>query len=147
MSLDRAQLIDDLELLRATVAWKCSGLTEEQARWPGEGVTVAGILWHLTLVENTVFDAVFTGLPDEWAERLEAGRDAALLVGLDLPIEELLSDYQDNAELCREAIEARSFDDPVGFEGDRLLTVRSVVEYLVKETTRHLELLRELIGD
>ncbi|MFD2465834.1 mycothiol transferase [Amycolatopsis silviterrae] len=147
MSLDRAQLVDDLELVRATVAWKCAGLTEEQARWPGEGVTVAGILWHLTLVENTAFDVVVTGLPDGWAKRLEAGREAALLVGLDLPLEELLSDYRDNAELCREAVAARSFDDPVGFDGDRLLTVQSVVEYLLTETSRHLELLRELTGD
>lgn len=147
MSLERAQLVDDLELLRATVAWKCSGLTDEQARWPGERMTAAGILWHLALVENTLHDVVVTGQPERWAERLEAGRDAAFEVGLDLPIEDVRGAYRDNVELCREVIAERSLDDPVGFEGDRLVTVGSVVEYLVKETSRHLELVRELIGE
>ncbi|MGW7539316.1 mycothiol transferase [Amycolatopsis sp. NPDC054798] len=147
MNLDRAQLVDDLELLRATVAWKCSQLTEEQARWPGELMTAAGILWHLAVVENTVHDVVATGQPERWAERLEAGRDAAFSVGLDLPFDELRSAYRDNVELCREALSERSFDDPVGFDGDRLVTVGSVVEHLIGETSRHLELLRGLIGE
>ncbi|MGV9297664.1 mycothiol transferase [Amycolatopsis sp. NPDC003676] len=147
MSLDRAQLVDDLELLRATVAWKCSGLTDEQARWPGELMTAAGILWHLALVENTMYDVVVTGQPERWAERLEAGRDAAFEVGLDLPVEEVRSAYRDNVELCRQVIADRSLEDPVGFEGDQLVTVATVVEYLVKETARHLELLRGLIGE
>ncbi|WP_037367921.1 mycothiol transferase [Amycolatopsis orientalis] len=147
MNLDRAQLVDELELLRATVAGKCSGLTDDQARHPGELMTVAGILWHLALVENTLHDVVATGQPERWAEWLEAGRDAAFEVGLDLPIEEVRSAYRDNVELCREVIAGRSLDDPVGFAGDRLVTVAAVVEYAVQETSRHLELLRELIGE
>ncbi|MGW4400336.1 mycothiol transferase [Amycolatopsis nivea] len=147
MSLDRAQLVDELELLRATVAWKCSQLTEEQAHWPGELMTAAGILWHLALAENTLHDVVVTGQPERWAERLEAGRDAAFEVGLDLPIEEVRSAYRDNVEACREALADRSWDDPVGFAGDRLVTVGAAVEYLVRETSRHLVLLRGLIGE
>ncbi|WP_409463852.1 DUF664 domain-containing protein [Amycolatopsis sp. GA6-003] len=147
MSLDRAQLVDDLELLRATVAWKCSGLTDEQAHRPGELMTAAGILWHLSLVENTLHDVLVAGQPQRWAERLEARRDAAFEVGLDLPIEEVRGAYRDNVELCREALAERSLDDPVGFAGDRLVTVAEVVEYLVRETSRHLALLRQLIGE
>lgn len=147
MSLDRAQLVDDLELLRATVAWTCSELTEEQAHRPGELMTAAGILWHLALVENTLHDVVVAGQPERWAERLEAGRNAAFEVGLDLPIDEVRRAYRDSVEGCRESLAGRSWDDPVGFAGDRLVTVGEAVEYLVRETSRHLELLRGLIGE
>ncbi|ATY13262.1 DUF664 domain-containing protein [Amycolatopsis sp. AA4] len=147
MSLDRAQLVDDLELLRATVAGKCAGLTDEQAHWPGERMTAAGILWHLALVENALLDVVVTGQPERWAERLAAGREAAFEVGFDLPIDEVRRAYRDSVELCREALAERSLADPVAFEGDRLLTVEAVVEYLVQETSRHLELLRGLTGE
>ena len=55
---ERTQLTGFLDFLRAGVVWKCSGLTDEQARRslvPSELTTIAGLLGHLTLVENYWF--------------------------------------------------------------------------------------------
>ncbi|WP_033292339.1 DinB family protein [Amycolatopsis jejuensis] len=143
---ERTQLTGFLDFLRASVEWKCSGLTDEQARrvhLPSELTTISGLLCHLTLVENYWFCVVLDGQPDEWAERLEVDRDAEFRVALEVPIEQLLAEYRAETERCRAVVAARGFGDTVRYKGDRPLTVRWVIE----ETARHLghlDLLREL---
>ncbi|ATY13263.1 mini-circle protein [Amycolatopsis sp. AA4] len=147
---ERTQLTGFLDFLRASVVWKCSGLTDEQARRthvPSALTTIAGLLCHLTLVENYWFRVVLDGQPDEWADRLEIDRDAEFRLGLELPMTQLIADYEAEAEKCREVVAARGFDDTVLFKGDRPLTVRWVVAHMIEETARHLghlDLLREL---
>ncbi|MFD2465835.1 DinB family protein [Amycolatopsis silviterrae] len=147
---ERAQLAGFLDFLRASVVWKCSGLTDEQARRvhvPSELTTIAGLLCHLTLVENYWFRVVLDGQPDEWADRLEIDRDAEFRVALEVPIGQLIAEYEAEAEKCRAVVAAREFDDTVLFKGDKPLTVRWVVAHMIEETARHLghlDLLREL---
>ncbi|WP_093573866.1 DinB family protein [Amycolatopsis rubida] len=147
---ERAQLTGFLDFLRASVVWKCSGLTDEQARRtqvPSELTTIAGLLCHLTLVENYWFRVVLDGQPDAWADRLEIDRDAEFRLALELPMTQLIADYEAEAEQCRAVVAARGFDDTVLFKGDKPLTVRWVVTHMIEETARHLghlDLLREL---
>ncbi len=147
---ERTQLTGFLDFLRASVVWKCSGLTDEQARrqhLPSELTTIAGLLCHLTLVENWWFRVVLDGQPDEWADRLEIDRDAEFRVALELPMTQLIADYEAEIEKCRTVVAARGFEDTVLFKGDKPLTVRWVVAHMIEETARHLghlDLLREL---
>ncbi|QRP48770.1 DinB family protein [Amycolatopsis sp. FDAARGOS 1241] len=147
---ERTQLTGFLDFLRASVAWKCSGLTDEQARRthvPSELTTIAGLLSHLTLVEAYWFRVVLDGRPDEWDEALALDRDAEFRVALETPIEQLIAAYEAETARCREVVQAREFTDTVLFKGARPLTVRWVVTHMIEETARHLghlDLLREL---
>ncbi|MFD2491668.1 DinB family protein [Amycolatopsis jiangsuensis] len=146
---ERAQLTGFLDFLRASVLWKCSGLTDEQARRshvPSELTTIAGLLGHLALVEDYWFSVVLDGQPDRWAEALERDRDAEFRVALETPIDRLLADYRAETDRSRAVVTARGFDDTVQYQGDPL-TVRWVVTHMIEETARHLghfDLLREL---
>lgn len=147
---ERTQLTGFLDFLRASVVWKCGGLTDEQARrrhLPSELTTIAGLLGHLTLVENYWFRVVLDGQTDEWEEALELDRDAEFRVALTTPIEQLVAGYEAEVARCREVVAAREFTDTVLFKGDRQLNVRWVVTHMIEETSRHLghlDLLREL---
>nr|WP_199730679.1 DinB family protein [Amycolatopsis panacis] len=147
---ERTQLTGFLDFQRASVLWKCSGLTDERARrvhLPSELTTVAGLLGHLTLVEDYWFGIVLDGRPDRWAEVLERDRDAEFRRALETPIEQLTAEYQAETERSRAVVAARSFDDTVLFKGEQDLTVRWVVAHMIEETARHaghLDLLREL---
>ena len=147
---ERTQLTGFLDFLRASVVWKCSGLTDEQARRahvPSELTTIAGLLCHLTLVENYWFRVVLDGQPDLWADRLEIDRDAEFRVALETPMAQLIAEYEAEAGKCRAVVAAREFDDTVLFKGDKPLNVRWVVTHMIEETARHLghlDLLREL---
>ncbi|HWD02940.1 MAG TPA: DinB family protein [Amycolatopsis sp.] len=147
---ERAQLTGFLDFLRASVIWKCAGLTDEQARRshvPSELTTIAGLLLHLTLVEAYWFRVVLDGQPDEWEEALKLDRDAEFRVALTMPIAELIADYEAETACCREVVAERELADTVLYQNEKRLTVRWVVTHMIEETARHLghlDLLREL---
>ncbi|WP_326837173.1 DinB family protein [Amycolatopsis rhabdoformis] len=147
---ERTQLTMFLDYLRASVVWKCSGLTDEQARRrlvPSELTTISGLLGHLALVENWWFRVVLDGQPDEWAEALAQDPDAEFRVALTTPIEQLIAGYEAEVALSREIVAAREFTDTVRYKDREDLNVRWVVTHLIEETARHLghlDLLREL---
>ncbi|KFU77160.1 Uncharacterized damage-inducible protein DinB (forms a four-helix bundle) [Amycolatopsis lurida] len=147
---ERTQLNGFLDFLRATVVWKCSGLTDEQARRPlvpSELTTVAGLLGHLTLVEQYWFNVVLNGQEDVWKEALETDPDAEFRVAMQTPIEQLIAAYEAECERSRKIVAAMGLDDEVPFRGDRKVNVRFVVAHMIEETGRHaghLDLLREL---
>ncbi|WP_037309647.1 DinB family protein [Amycolatopsis orientalis] len=148
---ERTQLNGFLDFLRATVVWKCSGLTDEQARRrlvPSELTTVAGLLGHLTLVEQYWFTVVLDGAEDVWKEALEVDPDAEFRVAMETPIERLIAAYEAECERSRQVVARMGLDDEVEFRGDRKVNVRFVVTHMIEETGRHaghLDLLRELI--
>jgi len=147
---ERVQLTGFLDFLRASVVWKCSGLTDEQARRslvPSELTTVAGLLGHLTLVEAWWFRSVLDGQPDEWEERLKIDRDAEFRAAMETPMDQLIADYQAEIERCRAVVAARGFDDTVTLPKGKEVSVRWVVVHMIEETARHLghlDLLREM---
>lgn len=63
---EAATLIGFLDYQRATLEWKCRGLTDEQLRvaLPPSTMTLGGLLKHLACVEDGWFTQVAAGQPD-----------------------------------------------------------------------------------
>ncbi len=146
----REQLTGFLDFHRATVVWKCGGLTDEQARRslvPSELTTIAGLLGHLTFVEEYWFSIVLAGKPDRWREAFAEDPDAEFRRAMRTPIARLLAEYEQECRRSREILAGLDFDKVVTFRGDRAVSVHWVVAHMVEETARHaghLDLLREL---
>jgi sulfur carrier protein ThiS len=144
---ERDILTAQLDYLRATVAWKGGGLTDEQARrvhLPSELTTVAGLLSHLTLNEWYWFAVVVDGEADTWEERLKEDPDAEFRT--DAPLSRLLEDYAKQCQRSRDIVAGHSLDDQLTHNGETF-NVRWVVTHMIEETARHaghLDLLREL---
>ncbi len=68
---DLNTLVGFLEYQRATFAWKCAGLSDEQLRvaLPPSSMTLGGMLKHLAAVEDGWFTEVVGGqpAPEPWA--------------------------------------------------------------------------------
>ncbi|MEU4249937.1 DinB family protein [Amycolatopsis sp. NPDC026612] len=134
---------------RATVAWKCGGLTGEQARrvhLPSELTTIAGLLAHLTLDEWYWFGVVADGDEDTWEPKLEQDPQAEFRVPPGTSVEQLLADYETQCARSREIVAAHDLADEVTHK-DETFNVRWIVTHMIEETARHvghLDVLREL---
>ena len=143
------QLSGFLDYLRATVEWKCAGLTDEQARRslvPSELTTVAGLLGHLAWVENFWFEVKIAGGADPLAGELAVDGDADFRDGMRRPLDELLAIYRTRCARSREVVIGLALDHTVAWR-DQQVTVRWILIHMIEETARHaghLDLLREL---
>ncbi len=143
---ERAMLLGFLQRQRDLVRWKLEGLSDHAASRveTTTGLTVAGIVDHLTDVERS------------WVRRWFAGRRGLHVGGVDgdhvsrptglhdARLSELLRAYADESRRCDEIIAEHSLDD-TAVSGGR--TLRWIVHHLIEETSRHLghlDLLREL---
>jgi uncharacterized damage-inducible protein DinB len=148
---ERTQLAGFLDFLRATVVWKSSGLTDEQARrslLPSELTTVAGLVQHLTYVEQYWFAVVFDGLEDPWKEILKTDPDAEFRVAEDASIEKVVAAYEAECERSRKIAAKLAFDHEVPFRDKGTVNLRFVMAHMIEETGRHaghLDLIRELL--
>src|SRR6478736_8557162 len=74
-----ASLLGFLDYQRATFAWKCAGLSDDQLRiaLPSSAMTLGGMLKHLASVEDGWFIEVVQGqpLPEPWASVDDATPD------------------------------------------------------------------------
>lgn len=147
---ERAQLNGFLDYQRATVVLKAGGLTDEQARQthvPSELTTIAGLVSHLTLVEDYWFGIVVDGGPDKWEEALKDDPDAEFRLAATTPVARLIGDYETQCELSRQIVAKLDFDAEVPFRDKGNVNLRWVVAHMIEETARHaghLDLLREL---
>ncbi|WP_216207832.1 DinB family protein [Amycolatopsis aidingensis] len=146
---ERDQLVDFLNHQRGTVVWKCSGLTEEQARRqlvPSELTTIATLLAHLRWVEHYWFEVVLDGQPDSWEEALRADKDAEFRPGLTEPMSTLIEDYRRQCAASDEIVAKLDLAAELPFRGRRI-NPRWVLIHMIEETARHaghIDLLREL---
>lgn len=148
---EREQLAGFLDFLRATVVMKATGLTDEQARrslLPSELTTVAGLVSHLTLVEQYWFGQVLDNQPDPWAQRLEEDPDAEFRAALAIPLDQLLADYEAECQRSRDVVAKSDLDVTGTTAKGQPVNVRWVLIHMIEETGRHaghLDLLRELL--
>ena len=146
---EREQLTGFLDYQRGTVVWKSSGLTDEQARRslvPSKLLTVAGLVRHLTLVEEWWFGNVIGAEPDRWDEAIKADPDIDWKPG-DTPVTELVADYQAQCEASRRHLAEHDLDEVITAPNGKRFTVRWVLTHMIEETARHaghLDLLREM---
>ena len=145
-----------LDQQRETVLQKTDGLTREQlARTlPPSSLTLAGLVNHLALVEDTWFRVRFAGLPDDdlWAGHdWAADPDMEFRTAVELEPDELRRRYRDACGRSRDVVSrAESLDQlSVGTsrEGSHW-DLRWILLHMVEETARHAghaDLLREAI--
>jgi len=154
---ERDLLTAFLDFQRETVLLKTEGLTGEQlARTlPSSSLTLAGLLNHLALVEDSWFPVRFAGHPDHqlWAGvDWDTDPDFEFRTATDLAPEELRTRYAEACGRSRAVVAATaSLDDlSVGTSsrtGNRW-DLRWVLLHMIEETARHAghaDLLREAI--
>ena len=145
-----------LDYQRETMHSKTDGLTREQlARQhaPSE-LTLAGLLFHLSLVEENWIEVRFAGLPDRepWAGiDWEADPNWEFRTATHLEPVQLQSRYREACDRSRDVVSKSSDLDQLSVKAlrdGRHFSLRWVLLHLIEETARHAghaDFLREAI--
>ncbi|MEV0588508.1 DinB family protein [Nonomuraea sp. NPDC050310] len=139
-----------LDYQRETLAWKCSGLTDEQLATPAvepSSMSLLGLLRHLADVERGWFRRVIAGEDARARHWREDDRDAAFHEAASDTYEAAFAAWQEEIARSRKILAERALDDVVAHDGDRF-TVRWIVVHMIEEYARHnghADLLRERI--
>jgi uncharacterized damage-inducible protein DinB len=145
-----------LDYQRATVLAKTEGLDSAQLAYqhPPSSLTLAGLLYHLALVEEDWMEFRFLGLPERepWVGAdWEGDPDWEFHTAVTLEPEELRQRYRDACDRSRKATAgAASLDQQsvMKLRDGRHFSLRWVLLHLIEETARHAghaDLLREAI--
>jgi hypothetical protein len=146
---ERDVLSGFLDVQRAAVVRKATGLSEEQARTaacPPSTLTVAGVVSHLAAVERFWFSIDFAGddLPHPWSDDDPHG---GFRLAPDDTLDRLVAAYEAECERSRHIVAANDLDELCRGEGMDY-SLRWVVTHMIEETARHaghLDLLREAL--
>ncbi len=157
---EASTLLGFLEFQRATLDWKCSGLTDDQLRiaTPPSSMTLGGLLKHVASAEDAWFTRAVAGqpMPDPWAAADAAG------FGLEWSWESAAGDTGDSLRaLWKERVErSRTIvQDVLNARGEAALgdmhdswsgrvSLRWIITHMIEEYARHnghADLLREAI--
>lgn len=145
-----------LDYQRETILSKTDGLTRvqlAQQHAPSE-LTLAGLLYHLSLVEEDWLEVRFSGLPDRepWAGvDWKADPNWEFRTSRDLEPDTLQSRYRDACERSRHIVSGAAGLDQLSVQAlrdGRHFSLRWVLLHLIEETARHAghaDFLREAI--
>jgi len=153
---EQQALLAYLDHQRETMLLKAEGLTREQLGrpHPPSTLTLAGLLNHLALVEDTWFRVRFAGLADDplWADHdWDADPDMEFRTALEVEPDELRQRYRDACARSRDVVaRAEGLDQlSAGVSRDgRHWDLRWVLLHMIEETARHAghaDLLREAV--
>jgi uncharacterized damage-inducible protein DinB len=145
-----------LDWQRETILLKTAGLSREQLAQPlpPSSLTLAGLVNHLALVEDSWFRVRFAGLPEDslWAGRdWDADPDWEFRTAADLEPEELRQRYRDACTRSREVVARAAGLDQLSRGKSRdgqHWDLRWILIHMLEETARHAghaDLLREAI--
>ena len=145
-----------LDYQRETILLKTEGLTREQLgqRIATSDLTLAGILYHLALNEESWFEVHFGGLgtrEDFAGIDWDADPEYEFRTALEKEPDWLRRRYQDACDRARQAAAAADSLDDVSVDtlrNGKPFTLRWVILHLIEETARHAghaDLLREAI--
>lgn len=138
-----------LDFLRATVALKATGVSDDQAAAhpvPASELTVSGVVKHLTGTERFWFSVDFAGLDVPWPWTDDDPHGNFRLAETDT-VAGLVAEYAAECERSRQAIAGHHLDTVARSEGMDF-TLRYALAHMIEETARHcghLDLLRESI--
>ncbi|MGN9841406.1 DinB family protein [Nonomuraea sp. H19] len=148
---ETATLAAYLDFHRATLALKCSGLSDDDLREravPPSTLSLLGLVRHLTEVERGWFGNAVGGLGLPPLYFSDANPDGDFDDVDAAAVEESLDMWRRTVEQSREIIAGRSPDD-TGTRGDgSAVTVRWVLLHVIEEYARHnghADLLRQRI--
>lgn len=142
-----------LDFHRATLAIKCEGLDDEQARRasvPPSGFTLTGLVQHLAEVERNWFRRIFAGeaAPPIFDPQADPdGPDGGFDVAPDATLAAALDVWNAEVASAREICAAHTLTDTGTFMG-RDVNLRWVYVHMIEEYARHnghADLLRERI--
>ncbi len=145
-----------LDFQRATVLAKTEGLSREQMAQPHapSSLTLAGLLYHLALVEETWLEVRFLGQParEPWAGvDFDADPEWEFRTSAELEPEHVRQRYRDACARSRQAAAQASGlgqESVATFPDGRRFTLGWVLLHLLEETARHAghaDLIREAI--
>ncbi|MFE7469223.1 DinB family protein [Streptomyces sp. NPDC057499] len=153
---ERAMLESWLDFHRATLALKCAGLNDDQARLDTVSpsrMTLLGLVQHMAEVERKWFQRVLTG-QDVPRVFEDSGPDGFTLVR-DRGIDEALEAWRAEIARGRELSADASLDDAgvlseqdAAYLGDRGVSLRWIMVHMIEEYARHnghADLIRERI--
>jgi len=141
-----------LDYARATVRAKCEGMTEEKARQAplptSPLMTVSGLVSHLRWVEYFWFEMVFLG-QEKRGPWTDEDPDREMRIAVDVPLAQLLDDYDAQSERYRELVAGLDLDShsQQTMSNGQTVTMRFLLLHLIEETARHnghLDILREM---
>ena len=139
---ERSQLVGWLDLQRALIPWKCEGLSEADAHRPvlphSPLMTMAGLVSHLRWVEHCWFEVMFLNTPPGDNLQFTDVDDQDFQVD-DVPLAQLLADYEMQCARSNEIVAAHSLDD-VGRNADfgsGTSSLRWMLLHMLEETARH----------
>jgi uncharacterized damage-inducible protein DinB len=153
---ERETLLSFLDYYRAVIVDKASDLTEAELgrRFEPSTMTLAGIVYHLAIVEESWFSEIFAGneLGEPWASvDWDADRDWEWHVAPTLGPEAVIDAYRKACERSNDiAAGAASLDEPsqrTGRDGEPF-SLRWILVHMIEETARHAghaDLFREAI--
>ena len=150
---ERATLAGFLDLQRATLEWKCDGLSDDQLRQrplPTSTMSLLGLVRHLTDVEQNWFHISLDGQRPSlhyWHRGPDLSDTDWEVEGAD--VAESFRVWREEVDRSRRIVDEsetldRSFDHPY----DGRVTLRWVLTHMIEEYARHnghADLLREAI--
>jgi hypothetical protein len=155
---ERDSLGQYLDYQRETILLKTDGLTRAQlgAKIPTSDLTLAGLLYHLALVEESWFEEKFLGLEprEDWrGVNWDADPNYEFRTALEKESQWLRGRYRDACDRARQVIAGADSLDAVSVSlsariGGKPFTLRWVMLHLIEETARHAghaDLLREAV--
>ena len=152
VSDERVILESMLDWYRAGVVHKVRGVAQgvASARPGRSNTSIAGLVKHLALVEDSWFTIRFAGRPEPepWPQAdWKADRDWEFSTAVDEPIEDVVDLYELACARSRDAGAGRGLDER-GARGREPFTLRFAYVHMLEETARHLghlDILRELL--
>jgi len=152
---EQAHLFAMLDRLRVTFRYKCDGLNIEQlaARIPTSGLSLGGLLQHLSAVEDEKFTYLIAGQrPEVLLALTENGQDP-FAVDAKQGADQLYQRYDQTVAASRiiqdRCLESDTLDTESGLEfNGQVSSVRRIICDLIEEYGRHTghaDLLREAI--
>jgi hypothetical protein len=153
---ERDLLCQYLDYQRETMLQKADGLnaTQLSRAHPPSELTLAGLLYHLALVEESWLEVRFVGHAER-APWIGVDWDAdptwEFRTGAGLPPDDVTQRYRDACERSRQVVSATASLDELSVQalGDgRHFSLRWVLLHLIEETARHAghaDLLREAL--
>jgi hypothetical protein len=149
---EKAQLLEQLRMIQASLIWKVEGLSDAELRRPmtKTGTNLIGIVKHLTGVTYGYLCSAF----GRERETLAWEFDEELLHGLDMwatpdeSPEELIAAYRRACDAAARTIEELDLDTPGKHHSGGTVSLRSMILTVLLDTTRHAghaDVVRELI--
>ena len=149
---ERDTLQTFLDYSRETAVEKCTGVSQQHASaaplTTSPLMTLGGVLHHLRWVETWWIEVVLLGGEDV-SPPTEGEPDREFTVGTELPIADVIADYQDRSAHYDDLIADIDLDTmsvrPI--RNGQHVPLRWILHHLIEETARHnghLDILREL---